>query len=164
MGADMLLMKCMMESDAFELTNQLLNSIFEVINKNIDKMNFIFDDIDVSANANYAIRYAAENGYADIVKLLLKDKRVDPAAGYNYAIRYAAANDHYDVVKLLLKDKRVDPSANDNEIIKKLLRRGSSKDIKLIELVFSDERVKLLLPPEYRDDIEKLLDEYDPLK
>ena len=154
----------MMESDAFSLNNLLLNSIFEVINKNIDKMNFIFDDIDVSANNNYAIRYAAENGYADIVKLLLKDKRVDPAAGYNYAIRYAAANDHYDVVKLLLKDKRVDPSAQYNEIIKKLLRRGASKDIKLIELVFSDERVKLLLPPEYREDIEKLLDEYDPLK
>lgn len=123
----------MMESDAFSLNNLLLNSIFEVINKNIDKMNFIFDDIDVSANNNYAIRYAAENGYADIVKLLLKDKRVDPSAQYN-------------------------------EIIKKLLRRGASKDIKLIELVFSDERVKLLLPPEYREDIEKLLDEYDPLK
>ena len=52
----------MMESDAFSLNNLLLNSIFEVINKNIDKMNFIFDDIDVSANNNYAIRYAAENG------------------------------------------------------------------------------------------------------
>ena len=64
-------------------------------------------DINPSAQDNYAIGVAAQNGHLDVVELLLADKRVNPSADNNYAIRWAAHWGHLDVVQLLLKDKRV---------------------------------------------------------
>lgn len=42
--------------------------------------------------------YRNEVGHLDVVKELLKHKRVDPAADYNYTIRYAALGGHLGVV------------------------------------------------------------------
>lgn len=55
--------------------NQLLNSIFEVINKNIDKTKFVFEEIDLSVDDNYAIRYAATNEHLEVLRLLVNYKR-----------------------------------------------------------------------------------------
>ena len=43
---------------------------------------------DVTANDNYAIRYASANGHTEVVKLLI-EAGADVTANYNYAIRYA---------------------------------------------------------------------------
>ena len=57
--------------------------------------------------------YASEYGRLEIVRELLKDKRVDPSTWNNHAIRYASSNGHLEIVRELLKDSRVDPSIVD---------------------------------------------------
>lgn len=46
--------------------------------------------------------FAARNGQLEVVRELLKDKRVDPSANNNSAIRLAIENDHLGVVRELL--------------------------------------------------------------
>lgn len=58
--------------------------------------------------SNWAMRKACMRGHIDIVKLLLKDKRVNP--NDNVVIRFASAKGYLDIVNLLLEDPRVDPS------------------------------------------------------
>jgi hypothetical protein len=60
--------------------------------------------VDPSADTNYAIQVASENGHVEVVRLLLSDERVDPSDGKNGAIRCASKNGHIEVVKLLLSD------------------------------------------------------------
>jgi ankyrin repeat protein len=52
---------------------------------------------------NRPIRWAAFNGYVDIVRILLKDPTVDPTDCDNYAFKYAAENGHIDVVQTLME-------------------------------------------------------------
>lgn len=66
---------------------------------------------------NEAIKYASENGYAEIVAILLKDKRVDPTAQLNCAIGVASEYGYLDVVEILLNHPSVNPSDNDNYAI-----------------------------------------------
>lgn len=49
---------------------------------------------DPTAAENYGLCWAARNGFADIVQLLLADKRVNPAACDNYPVRLAAEFGH----------------------------------------------------------------------
>ena len=42
--------------------------------------------IDPSMLDNWAIGYASENGYTEVVQLLLADSRVDPSILDNYAV------------------------------------------------------------------------------
>ena len=70
------------------------------INGKIDIVKQLLPQVDSSAQDNYAIRWAAENGYKDIVELLLRDSRVDPSANDNEAIRLATCNVHKDIVEL----------------------------------------------------------------
>lgn len=81
---------------------------------------------------------ASEKGHADVVKILLADKRVDPSAHYNDAIILAANNGHTKVVKVLLVDKRVDPAAQDNSAIGVASREGH---IEVVKLLLADKRV-----------------------
>jgi len=77
--------------------------------------------VNPSANHNYAISYASENGHTEVVKVLLADPRVDPSAHDNYAIRVASANGHTDVVKvqtLPFGIAKPDPSALTNFAIR----------------------------------------------
>ena len=62
---------------------------------------------DPSADDNWAIRLASYSGHLEVVKELLKDKRVDPSADDNWAISWASYSGHLEVVKELLKDKKV---------------------------------------------------------
>jgi hypothetical protein len=64
--------------------------------------------VDPSANDNYAIRAAAQNGHLAIVDRLLQDERVDPSADNNFAVQLAAERGHLAVVDRLLEDDRVD--------------------------------------------------------
>ena len=54
-------------------------------------------------------------GYNDILKELLKDKRVDPSVDNNEALNYAVENEHLKTVKILLSDYRF--TGNINEAI-----------------------------------------------
>ena len=113
---------------------------------NIAKVKELLEQgVDPTVPYNRALHLACDNGHADIVSLLLQDKRVDPTgyvnwaireasiSGYtkvvevllqdgravpsNAAIRHASKNGHIDVVKALLQDGRVDPTANNNYAI-----------------------------------------------
>ena len=63
--------------------------------------------VDPSAEENWAIRCASENGYEAVVKLLLADRDasgrlcVDPSVDNNYPIRMASRNGHVAVVDQL---------------------------------------------------------------
>jgi ankyrin repeat protein len=71
--------------------------------KNVESM---LNSIDPTLNNNYAIRTASENGYAEIVRLLLKDGRADPANNNNDPIKRASSRGRTEVVRLLLEDGR----------------------------------------------------------
>src|SRR5690606_10551879 len=79
---------------------------------------------DHSVKHSLAIRYASESGHLEIVRELLKDKRVDPSADNNYAIRCATLKGCLEIVQELLKDSRVDPSAEGNSAIRWASQHG----------------------------------------
>jgi len=95
------------------------------------------NDFDPSALDNYAIRRASNNGYVEVVQLLLKDRRVDSFA-VTCAICWASSSGHVDVVQLLLQDPRVDPSALDNWAICWASDRGH---VEVVQLLLKDSRV-----------------------
>ena len=71
------------------------------------------------------VRLAAELGRIEVLKALLKDKRVEPQAYDNRALKYAMKYKRWDSVELLLKDDRVLKSLKGNElknVIKRLLK------------------------------------------
>src|SRR5690606_3580122 len=84
------------------------------------------------------LSYASWEGYSEIVRELLKDKRVDPTAVYNYAIRFASSNGNLEVVQELLKDKRVDPSAQNNHAIQGASYYGH---LEVVRELLKDKRV-----------------------
>ena len=63
------------------------------------------EEIDPSADDNWAICQASEKGYANVVEILLADPRVDPSVENNFAIRYASRN--REVARLLLQHPRI---------------------------------------------------------
>jgi ankyrin repeat protein len=98
----------------------------------------IADNVDPSTDYNYAIRLASNNGYTEIVEILLKDKRVNPSTDYNYAIGKASENGYIEIVKLLLADVRVDPSDDANYAIRHASKRGH---VEIVKLLLTDSRV-----------------------
>ncbi|UCG51380.1 MAG: ankyrin repeat domain-containing protein, partial [Candidatus Latescibacterota bacterium] len=95
------------------------------------------DGASPSVNGNYK-NWQVVRGQLEIVKLLLKGKRVDPSARDNEAILYAAQFGHTEIVELLLKDPRVDPSANRNAAIRRAAENGH---VGIVELLLKDPRV-----------------------
>ncbi|KAJ3279990.1 hypothetical protein HDU76_009332 [Blyttiomyces sp. JEL0837] len=61
------------------------------------------DGVDPTAENDMAIRYAAKNGHAEVVRYLLGVKGVDATANNNEAARMASENGHKAVVRLLLE-------------------------------------------------------------
>ncbi|KAJ3220808.1 hypothetical protein HK099_004007 [Clydaea vesicula] len=53
------------------------------------------------------IKLSSENGQFEVVRLLLKDKRIDPSHAGNFAVNKAIENGHLKVVNLLLENKKV---------------------------------------------------------
>ena len=89
-------------------------------------------NVDVSYNNNNALRLAARKGHLEVVKYLATlqnpvtgDYRVDVSANDNFALRLAALNGHLEVVKYLSTlvdpvtgDYRVDVSADNNQALR----------------------------------------------
>jgi ankyrin repeat protein len=119
--------------------------------------------VDPSIEDNFAIRFASERGYKEIVKLLLQgtkrsyynsdciafisfnivlncllDDRVDPSAKGNSPLGNACESGQLEIVEVLLQDGRIDPSAQNNWAIQES-SRGGYKEI--VKLLLQDERV-----------------------
>jgi len=95
--------------DAYEIF-KLNNSFYEAIRCN--DANTVYQlihkkDIELHSFDNVAIRWAARNGHAKIVKKLLKDSNVDPAVNDNSILKETILCCEFDIVKILLKDSRV---------------------------------------------------------
>lgn len=75
---------------------------------------------------HWAIKWASQNGYHEVVTFLPSDARVNPSADDNEAIKLASQNGHHDVVDLLLTDPRItdprDLSIIESIFIKKYLK------------------------------------------
>ena len=78
------------------------------------------------------LRFAAENGHHEVLKILLNNKNADPSAVQNYAIRKASENGHHEIVKLLLEDGRANPSDIQNYAIRKASENGHHEIVKLL--------------------------------
>jgi len=69
-------------------------------------------DEDITVDNNYAIRWASDKGYLEVVKYLVK-KGADVTARNNCALRWASDKGYLEVVKYLVK-KGADVTARDN--------------------------------------------------
>lgn len=107
---------------------------------NLKKLNIYLTSgkFDVSINYNEPIRWASENGYCDVIKLLLQFEDVNPADWFNSAIRFASSSGHLSVVNVLLSDPRVDPGDYQNDAIRKAVL-FSHYDV--VERLLKDPRV-----------------------
>ena len=81
----------------------------EAGNVMLDVVRLLLTDerVDPTAQNDYAIRKASEDGLLDVVRLLLEDGRANPAAENNAAVRIAQERGHNDIVELLASDPRV---------------------------------------------------------
>ena len=77
---------------------------------------FIEESINIHADDDFALIYAAKNGNLELVKFLV-DKGANIHADDDYALRYAAENGHLEVVQYLI-DKGADIHADDDYAFK----------------------------------------------
>ena len=77
---------------------------------------FIEEGINIHADDDYALIYAAKNGYLEVVRYLI-DKGVNIHADNDWALKYAAGNGHLEVVQYLI-DKGADIHADDDYAFK----------------------------------------------
>jgi len=70
---------------------------------------------DPAAHDNEAIIWAAENGYDDIVELLILQYNTDPSAQKNKARAFAEKYKHDRVLKVLMRDARVSGFQGDSD-------------------------------------------------
>ena len=85
---------------------------------------------DVTADDNYAVKWASGNGYLEVVKYLVS-KGADVTAGDNYAVKYASRNGHLEVVKYLVS-KGADVTAGDNYAVKWASENGHLEVVKYL--------------------------------
>ncbi|KAJ3312474.1 hypothetical protein HDV04_003074 [Boothiomyces sp. JEL0838] len=105
----------------------------------LDLVNILLDHgIDPSIDDNYPIRFAARNGNLDIVQVLLNHDSVNPAANNNSPLTLAARNGHTEIVEILLKHPLVDPSAFENYAVRYASENGH---LDVVLLLLQDERV-----------------------
>ena len=87
--------------------------------------------IDINADDNYALRWAAGNGHLDIVKYLV-EHGADIHAQEDYALRWAAVNDRLEVVKYLV-EHGADIHANNNHALRWAAGCGYLDIVKYLE-------------------------------
>jgi len=88
----------------------------------------INEGADPTVDNNYPLRYAALNGYINIVKLLIPVS--DGKASNNIALKYAAYNGHVEIVKLLIPVSN--PKANNSEALRYAAEYGHTEVVKLL--------------------------------
>lgn len=87
----------------------------------------------------HAITVAANNGYNEIVRLLLQDGRIDPAVNQCTALARACRHNHINTVILLLADERIDPSSRHNAALDIALKK---QNFEIAKLLVQDNRVR----------------------
>ena len=102
------------------------------------------DQIDPSVSGNIALTEATRYGRVELVKILLKDKRVNPNNHWSNknAFLLATANGNIELVKIFLKDKRVDPNRRKPPYqASAILSAAKNGYIELIKIFLKDKRI-----------------------
>lgn len=73
-----------------------------------------------SVSLDKALLRAVQNGYIDLIHVLLADPRMDPSANNNRALQLAAQNGQEEATRVLLADPRVNPY---NRALQQVLQR-----------------------------------------
>ena len=101
-------------------------------NKN-ENIKIFFENNSTEIN-NRAIIIGASLGLIDIVKLLLKDKKVDTSNAFSEAAFF----NQFNIVQLLLKDKRTDPNWNNSTPLRLVCQKGL---LNIAQLLLKDKRI-----------------------
>ncbi len=103
----------------------------------INKVNLLFStdvtinsDVDVTADNNYAIRWASEYGHLKVVKYLVS-QGADVTVVDDYAVRMASENGHLKVVKYLIS-QGADLTVNDIYAVRWASYNGHLKVVKYL--------------------------------
>lgn len=102
---------------------------------------------DPSINNNWAILWACRNGYLEVFKELLKDKRVDPTATIDDVIEYESKKEHVGEIRRLYKNRIINPiwcnvtirwlSKNGYaQVSRELLKDKRAKPFKLYDCIY----------------------------
>lgn len=106
--------------------------------KEITKTLLSTNKLDVAVMNNKAMILAAENGWLEVLKILIKQGG-DPSTQENSPIVIASRNGNYKVVEFLMNQKAVDPSDLDNYAYDEAKRSGF-KEIE--NLLYTHSKVK----------------------
>jgi len=107
--------------------------------------------VDVNATANYgltALYLAAREGYADIVKILLKAPEIEVNCQNSEGctpLFVAAKEDRQEIVELLMADERTDPNIQNAEGCSPLLVACEYGHLAIIHHLLKDRRVNMNL-------------------
>ena len=107
---------------------------------NINKLKTILSNkvFTLSFNINIYIKVAEENGYSEIVELLLDKEKINPFINIKEEFFYFIKIGDVENVKLLLKDQRLNPSIYNNWAIRIASKIG---EIDIVKLLLNDKRV-----------------------
>jgi Ankyrin repeats (3 copies) len=94
-------------------------------------------NVDVQA----AFVWACSSDTLELVKRLLKDRRVDPGYYENNGMIAAAGNGNLEVVKLLLSGTRLNLAACDNRALRMAASCYTYGNLQVVELLSGDVRV-----------------------
>jgi len=88
--------------------------------------------VDATAADDWALRWAADSGHAEVVRSLLAREEVNPAARNNAPLHLAARNGHTEIVALLLAREEVNPAARNNAPLHLAARNGHTEIVALL--------------------------------
>ena len=86
----------------------------------------------------YAVFWAVQNDYLDVLHDLLKDGRADPEQYYGLPFLVAVSANNVGMVEALLRDGRVDPGKSDNLA---LIRASEWNYVSIVKLLLESTRV-----------------------
>jgi ankyrin repeat protein len=89
------------------------------------------------SNFPKAIQIAAENGFEEILRMILNDPLYDPIYNCRYAMEYASQNGHVAIVRLLLSDKHTYIGSNN----KSLMHATTNGHVEVVRLLLADKRI-----------------------
>jgi len=105
----------------------ILGKRYKIAAKTIQKL--IDEGVDLKINDSYVLKWAAVNGYLDIIKLVIKNG-IDPKTDDSYALKITATNGYLKIVKFLIPLS--DPKSDDNHALKFAATYGHAKVVKLL--------------------------------
>lgn len=84
-----------------------------------DILRLLLENYDGELNNTIWIwKTACENGYIEVILVLLNDSRINPGANDSFPLRCAASYGNTDIIKILLKDGRVNPNDRDTHTVR----------------------------------------------